>query len=127
MTTKIHMVGNGQGKPVRFCITEGQAGDSPRSKFLMSGFRPEAWIADKAYDSNEILKRAENTQAKAVIPPTAQRKVQREYDKVLYKERNQIERLFNRLKQFRHIATRYDKTARNYLAFVYFAALVSLL
>lgn len=93
----------------------------------MSGFRPKAWIADKAYDSNEILLRADRTGAKAVIPPTAQRKIQREYDKALYKERNQVERLINRLKQFRHIATRYDKTARNYLAFVYFAALVILL
>lgn len=93
----------------------------------MSGFRPQAWIADKAYDSDEILQRAEKTAAQAVIPPTAQRKIQRAYDKALYKERNQVERLINRLKQFRHIATRYDKTARNYLAFVYVAAIYILL
>jgi transposase len=116
-------VGNGVGKPVRFFLTEGQAGDSPQAKSLMRGLRPKAWLGDKAYDSNEILARAQKTHAQAVIPPTAQRKVQREYDKELYKQRNQIERLFNRFKQFRRIATRYEKTARNYLAFVYFAAI----
>lgn len=117
------MVCNRKGKPLRFCLSEGQAGDSPKARFLMSGFRPKAWLADMAYDSNAILKRAQSTGAEAVIPSTAQRKVQRLYDKELYKERNQIERLFNRFKQFRRLATRYEKTARNYLAFVYVAAI----
>ena len=112
------------GQPVRFCLSEGQAGDSPYARFLMSGFRPRAWLADRAYDADKILQRAERTQAQAVIPPTAQRKIQREYDRELYKQRNQIERLFNRFKQFRHIATRYDKKATNYLGFVYFVAIV---
>ncbi len=93
----------------------------------MSGLRPQAWIADKAYDSNAILQRVQKTGAIAVIPPSAQRKEQRNYDKELYKERNQIERLLNRFKQFRHIATRYDKTARNYLAFIYFVAIYIIL
>ena len=117
------MVGNGLGKPVRFFLTEGQAGDSPKAKSLMRGLRPKAWIADKAYDTDAILESASKNGAKAVIPPTANRKIQREYDKDIYKQRNLVERLFNRFKQFRRIATRYEKTARNYLAFVYFAAI----
>ena len=93
----------------------------------MSGFRPVAWIADKAYDSNKILQRAEQIQAQVVIPPNRCRREQRAYNQDLYKQRNRIERLINHFKQFRHVATRYDKTARNYLAFVYVAAIRILL
>lgn len=66
-------------------------------------------------------------QAQAVIPPRSMRKVQREYDKERYKERNLVERMFNKLKHFRRVATRYDKLAIAYLAFIHFVAICLLL
>lgn len=79
-------------------------------------------IADKGYDSDELIRFIETQDAQAVIPPRSNRKFQRDYDQQAYRKRNLIERLFNKLKQFRRIATRYDKTATSYLGFVYLAA-----
>ena len=79
-------------------------------------------IADKGYDSERVLQKIKELGAIAVIPPKSNRKVQREYDRELYKERNLIERTFNKLKRFRRIATRYDRKALYYRSFVYLAA-----
>lgn len=84
-------------------------------------------IADKAYDADGVVNGLQAQNIRVVIPPKRNRTVQRSYDKVLYKERNLIERFFNKLKQFRGIATRYDKLAINFLAGVYIAASVILL
>lgn len=81
-------------------------------------------IADKAYDSNALVQKIEEMGASPVIPPKSNRKAPRKYEKERYKRRNRVERLFNRLKQFRRIATRYDKLARRYAAFVLVAAAV---
>ena len=78
-------------------------------------------LVDKAFDSEQILKYIEKNRAITVIPPRKNRKEQREYDKSIYKNRNQIERFFNRLKQFRRIATRYDKLLFSFLSLVQFA------
>jgi transposase len=94
---------------------------------LLEGLAPDYVIADKGYDGDQLIATIEATGAEAVIPPKSNRKVQREYDKILYRERNHIERLFARLKQCRRIATRYDKTARNFLAFLQLAASMILL
>ena len=84
-------------------------------------------LGDKAYDSNKIIEFIESKSAVAVIPPKRNRKIQREYDKELYKNRNQVERFFNRIKQFRRIATRYDKSAESFSAMIQFAtALVAI-
>ncbi len=79
-------------------------------------------IADKGYDTQEIMEKIEGIGAKAVIPPRSNRKVKRHYDKELYKKRNLIERAFNKLKSFRRIATRYDRKAVYYKSFLYLAA-----
>lgn len=79
-------------------------------------------LADKGYDADYVIEACHAMNAIAVIPPKSNRKLLRKYDKDLYKERNIIERMFNRLKQFRRVATRYDKRARNYLAFIHIAA-----
>jgi len=80
-------------------------------------------LADKGYDADQrVLMPLEQAGKTGVIPPKANRKQQREYDKDLYKARHLIENFFANLKQFRAIATRYDKTARNFLAAIYFAA-----
>ncbi|NYF79850.1 transposase [Granulicella arctica] len=80
-------------------------------------------LADKGYDADQrVLLILEQADKVAVIPPKANRKHQREYDKDLYKDRHLIENFFANLKQFRAIATRYDKTARNFLAAIYFTS-----
>ena len=78
-------------------------------------------LGDKAFDSEQILKYIEKNRAITVIPPRKNRKEQREYDKSIYKNRNQIERFFNRLKQFKRIATRYDKLLFSFLSLVQLA------
>lgn len=83
----------------------------------------KAVLADKGYDADYVVEAAEKMGALAVIPPKSNRKIQREFDKELYKERNHIERLFNKLKHFRRVATRYDKTAAAFLAFVHVASI----
>lgn len=80
-------------------------------------------LADKGYDADYILQAVTGMDAIAVIPPKSNRIVQRGYDEELYKERNQVERMFNKLKHFRRIATRYDKTALSFMAFLNIAAI----
>lgn len=80
-------------------------------------------LADKGYDADYVVEQARKMGAVAVIPPKKNRLNPREYDRHLYKERNQIERLFNKLKQWRRIATRYDKTACSFMAFITLAAI----
>ena len=80
-------------------------------------------LADKGYDADYIIEAVEGIGAMAVIPPKSNRKTSREYDKGIYKERNLIERLFNKLKHFRRIATRYDKTALSFMSFLNVAAI----
>lgn len=92
---------------------------------LAKAGRPRALIADKAYDANALREALEAAGAKAVIPSTATRARAIAYDKQLYKKRNLIERMFCRLKDFRRIATRYDKLARNFLAAAHIAAIVT--
>jgi len=79
-------------------------------------------IADKAYDTNKLRQLLANQSIEAVIPSIARRKPLIPYDPVAYRQRNLIERMFGRLKDFRRIATRYDKLARNFLASIALAA-----
>ncbi len=93
----------------------------------MGGHQPAAVIADRAYDTDVFLKLLRQRHTEAVIPPLKNRLVQRRYNRRKYKRRNLIERLVNRLKHYRRVATRYEKTARNFLAFAHLAsALVTL-
>jgi len=88
---------------------------------------PAHVLADKAYDADTFLVTLQNVGAKPVIPPRRNRKVQRNYDRTLYKERNLVERFFNKLKHFRRVATRYDKLLVNFLGFVKIAAIAILM
>ena len=82
-----------------------------------------ALLADKAYDANDrVLAKLEAKNCEAVIPPKSNRKNERKYDKILYEARHLIENFFAKLKQYRAIATRYDKKARNFLGGIYLAA-----
>jgi transposase len=120
--TKIHLLTDGSGCPLRFILTGGQVNDCTQALPLLEGMNPKAVIADKAYDRNQILSRIQELGAVAVIPPTATRKIQREYDRRLYRQRNCIERTFRQLKQFRRIATRFDRKAAYFLAALQIAA-----
>ena len=109
------------GLPVKFILTPGESSDFAQAIPLLHGENPDYVIADKGYDSDEIIEFIEQINAVPVIPPRRHRLVQRKYDKIIYKERNLVERLFNRLKQFRRIATRFDKISANFEASIYLA------
>ena len=94
---------------------------------MIKDHHPEAVIADKAYDGDDFVSEIETGGAAAVIPPKKNRIFKREYDRHLYKERDLAERFINRIKQCRRVATRYEKTARNFLGFVHVAAIMVLL
>jgi transposase len=85
---------------------------------LIEGIPAEYVIADKGYDSNELRQAVVAQGAHPVIPPRSNRKTPISYDQHLYKERNIIERAFNKLKHYRRIATRYEKKAANFMGFI---------
>lgn len=120
MTTKINACVDALGNPVDFTLEPGQACDLEGSDVFLESITAGALLADKAFDADErVLKRLEERGIEAVIPPKSNRIVQRTYDKHLYKARHLIENFFLKLKQFRAIATRYDKTAKNFLGAIF--------
>jgi transposase len=98
-----------------------------QAEALIEGHEAGAVIADKAFDSDALVRAVERRGAEAVIPPKKNRKVRRGYDKHLYKERKKVEWFINLIKQYRRVATRYEKTARNFLGFVHVASIMVLL
>ena len=127
MTSKIHAVVDALGNPVDFLITGGQVADVTQAEALLADKEAKYLIGDKGYDSDVLIQRAQARGMESVIPPRSNRKVLREYDKHLYKDRNLIERFFNKIKHFRRIATRYEKTSLSYLSMVYLASSLILL
>ena len=122
LTTKIHMLADALGRPLRFHITAGQAHDIIAAQPLLDGQEADAVLADKAYDSNSLRDRIAQMKAQAVIPSKRNRKIFIPHDIELYKQRNRIERCFNRLKHFRRFATRYDRRTIHFNGFVHLAA-----
>ena len=122
-STKIHAACDALGNPIRFILTSGEVSDYKQALSLLDGFKAKAVLADKGYDADYIIDAADKMGAQAVIPPKKTRSSTRSWDKTLYKERNLIERLFAKLKHFRRVATRYDKTASSFLAFVTIAGI----
>ncbi len=118
LTTKIHLLTNELGLPLDFLVTGGQVNDCTQAITLLGQHKAVAVLADKGYDADAIVEHVEAMGAKAVIPPKRNRKVQREYDKDLYKQRNRIERCFSKLKCFRRFATRYEKSKNCFKALV---------
>jgi putative transposase len=123
----VHAACDALGNPLRFVLTPGQRNDITQADGLLEGYEAEAVVADKGYDADWLVAQIEGAGAEPVIPPKANRTEQRAYDANLYADRNKIERLFNRLKHYRRVATRYEKLGRNYLAFVHLAATMTLL
>jgi transposase len=112
---------------VAVTLTPGQAADVRQAEELLGGLPAEVVIADKGYDSDQLVAAIEATGAEAVIPPRRNRKAPRTYDEERYKDRNLVERFFSKVKQYRRVATRYEKTARNFLAFAHVASIMILL
>ena len=116
--TKIHACVDALGNPLRLILTGGQMADISQARALIDAIPAQAVIADKGYDSDTLIEAIEHSGAQAVIPPRRNRLTPRYVDWHRYKARNLVERFFNRLKQFRRLATRYDKLDRRFGAFL---------
>ncbi len=117
LTTKIHALVDAEGRPVALELTAGQAHDGTAAESMLDILGDGAvLLADRAYDSNAIRAFATERGAWANIPARSNRKETFAFSKWLYRQRNLVERFFNKLKQFRGIATRYDKNPENFLA-----------
>lgn len=120
MSTKIHATVDALGNPTAFYLTGGQASDLDGADVLLPDLAAATLVADKGYDAEaRVLAPLAQAGKEAVIPSKGNRTAPRPYDKHLYQARHLIENFFAKLKQFRAIATRYDKTARNFLAAIH--------
>ena len=135
INTKLHAVVDGKGRPIILTLTGGQVSDHTGAKLLYSSlpdFRDRkttkrhkaVLLGDKGYDSDEFRDALKAKKIRACIPGRINRKKQIEYDKSLYKQRNLVERMFGRLKDWRRIATRYDRNAEIFLSAITIAAVV---
>lgn len=123
MSTKIHALVDALGNPIGFHLTGGEAHDLVGADTLLPDMKADILIADKAFDATKrVLEPLAEAGKKAVIPPKANRKLPRKFDRHLYAARHLVENFFAKLKQFRAIATRYDKTSRNFLGAIHLAA-----
>ena len=118
LNTKLHLAVDAHGMPVRVLVTEGTRADCKEAIHLIEGISAQALLADRSYDTNEILAYAVSAGMEAVIPPKMNRREQRKYDKYLYTLRHLVENCFLILKRWRGIATRYAKTSDAFIAAV---------
>ena len=126
MNSKLHAVCDGFGRPLLLLLTEGQMSDH-RGATIMLPALPAAreLLADRGYDSTRFRAALLERGIVPCIPSTRSRKVELPYDKTLYRQRHRIENMFGRIKDWRRIATRYDRTARNFLSAVALTATLS--
>ena len=110
---------------MRLCLTAGQRHDVIAVPALLKGLSPTVVVADRAYDGNPTRRRIAETGAAACVPPNPQRLSPFPWDEGIYRNRNRVERLFGRLKQFRKVATRYEKRPDTFLGLCWLAAVVS--
>ncbi|WP_446470790.1 IS5 family transposase [Xenorhabdus stockiae] len=122
--TKIHLAVDAHGMPVRIVITSGTTADCSQAERLIEGLDAEHLLADRGYDSNAIVEKAEQQGMQVQIPSRKNRKVTREYDRELYRLRHLVENAFLHLKRWRGIATRYAKNSASFLAAVQIRCLV---
>ena len=123
LTTKIHGLTDGLDLPLRLIATGGHCSEMTQAAALLAGFKADHVLADKGYDGRCVIDAVNESGAMPVIPSRKNAREPRQTDMALYKERNIVERFFGYLKQFRRVATRYDKHIQNYMGFVYIAAI----
>ena len=121
MTTKLHVAVDALGNPLRVILSAGQMADIEQAEALIKDQSAGSVVADKGYDSDTFVQAIMAQGSQAVIPPRSNRLNPRDFDHHIYKDRNLVERFFSRIKQFRRIATRYDKLAKSFLSFVHLA------
>ena len=125
LTTKIHAISDSKGRLYRFSLTPGNVADVTAAYDLVPSLPPKGCvIADMGYDATEFRQQLAFRGTATVIPTNPTRKQAWSIDWNAYKQRNLVERMFNRLKDFRRIATRYDRLARNFLASVCLVAAI---
>jgi len=125
-TTKIHALTDDVGRPRAFPLTPGQTADCRAANALLRHLPPDCLVmADRAYDTDAVRQQIQDQGAVPNIPSKRTRRWKSCFSAVLYRDRNAIERMFCRLKDYRRIATRYDKLAANFLAAIQLAAIVS--
>lgn len=124
MGTKIHACTEALGNAVRLIATGGQAGDGPQTQALLADLQPGKVLADTAYDSDETRVYCAQQGIEAVIPNRPNRLEPAVVDEEMYRDRNKIERFFGRLKQYRRLATRYEKTVVSFLALWHIGAML---
>ena len=118
------MAVRGLGCPVRLILTAGQRGDCPQAYPLIEGLPAQVVMADAAYDADPLRQLIAEKGAVAVIPSNPSRALKHPLDKHRYAQRHLVECCFSKLKQFRRVATRFEKTARNYRAAITLAAII---
>lgn len=123
-TTKIHALVDALGLPIRFILTPGQASEIKQAPELIKGIENANILADKAFDCDEFIDQIVSQNCTPVIPPRSNRKIQRDVDYYLYKERHLIECFFGKIKHFRRIFSRFDKMAQAYMGFLAFASTI---
>ena len=122
MTTKIHAAVDALGNPTRILLSKGNEADITHGPALIEGIPAQAIIADKGYDSESFIELITDMLATAVIPSRSNRTEQRDYDKHQYKDRNLVERFFQKIKNFRRVATRYEKLDSSFMAMLFISS-----
>ncbi len=123
-STKIHILVDGLGNPLRIRLTAGQCHDSCQAPALVEGLTFERVIADRGYAGQAFVDLVLERGAEPVIPPHPRAKQPREYDRWWYRERHLVECCINKLKHFRRVFSRFDKLARRYLGFIQFTSVL---
>jgi transposase len=121
-STKIHILVDGLGNPLRLHLTAGQCHDSPHAQTLLQGMTPSYVIADRGYAGQPLVDWIAQQGAEAVIPPHQNAKTLHSYDTWLYRERHLVECFINKIKHFRRVFSRFDKLASRYLGFLHFVS-----
>ncbi|MDR6284019.1 transposase [Methylopila jiangsuensis] len=125
MNSKLHVVCDAGGKPLVMLLSEGQMSDHKGARFMLEALPPaSALIADRGYDSNWFRQALADRGVEPCIPPTRSRKQPLDYDKALHRTRHKIENLFAKLKDWRRIATRDDRSAHTFFSAICIAAAV---
>jgi transposase len=123
-STKIHAVVDALGNPLKFLLTAGQRHDITQAKNLINDIKNTTVIADTAYDANDFIETLHAKQCNPQIPSRKNRKEPREFDQHINADRHTIECFFGKTKHFRRVFSRFDKSARSYLAFLQFAGML---